>query len=64
MVVYGSCISDFSEPEPEEFDFELLDRKGYRARWLEKYVTPDVEEELLGDFHIMQKADYFQPRDF
>ena len=30
--------------EGGDFEFELLDRKGYRARWLEKKVTEaDVE---------------------
>ena len=45
--------------EPEEFDFELLDRKGKRASWLDRYVTPAVVEYLAEENHIMQQAEMY-----
>lgn len=39
------------EAEYPEVDFEILDRKGYRAKWLETKLTPAesdrIETELL-----------------
>lgn len=35
---------------PEEFEYTLLDRKGYRAEWLDVYVTYDVEQRLLKEY--------------
>lgn len=29
-------------PDPGEFEFELFDRKGYRAKWLEEKITDSV----------------------
>lgn len=42
--------------DPEEFDFELLDRKGYKAQWLENKITDDDEIRLRDEFlhHIKQ----------
>lgn len=29
-----------------QFDWDLLDRKGYRAAWLEKKATPEDNDEI------------------
>ena len=41
---------DSYPPEPAEFEFQLLDRRGRVAQWLEKYLTPDVEERLYNEY--------------
>ena len=33
-----------------DFEFDLLDRKGYRARWLEKKVTEKDVERLEREY--------------
>lgn len=35
---------------PAEFEFTLLDRKGYRAEWLDKYVDDSVIDKLLMEY--------------
>ena len=52
MKVYGSGMGDCHPPEPEDFDFEILDRKGYRAKWLEAKMTKKDQRQVLEDFHI------------
>jgi hypothetical protein len=37
-------------PSPEEFEFELYDRKGYRATWLERKMTEKDEMKLLKEW--------------
>ena len=44
---YGEVIDP---PEPEEFDFEILDRKGYRAYWLERKVDEHIEFRLCHEY--------------
>lgn len=51
MKVYGSGMGDCEPPEPEEFEFRLLDRKGYPAPWLENKLTSSMEDELLKAFN-------------
>ena len=36
--------------EGGDFEFELLDRKGYRARWLEKKVTEKDVDRLEREY--------------
>ena len=50
MRIYGSGYGDCDPPEPEEFEFHLLDRKGYPAKWLECKLTPAIEEKIYSDF--------------
>jgi len=50
-------------PEPELFEFELLDRKGRRASWLDRYITEDVEMDLLCKY-VEKRADYFTEPDY
>lgn len=39
-------------PEYGEFDFHLLDRKGYRAPWLETKMTSDDILRLQEEFQL------------
>lgn len=50
MRIYGSGYGDCDPPEPEEFEFRLLDRKGYPAKWLEAKLTPADEQRIYEDF--------------
>ncbi len=50
MLVYGMGMGDCFPPEPEEFQFRLLDRKGYPAPWLEVKLNPDQEERIYEEF--------------
>lgn len=36
--------------EPTEFEFRLLDRRGYKAPWLERKLTDEDEERLLNEY--------------
>jgi len=36
--------------DPEEFDFEVLDRKGYLAPWLADKLTEDDECRILKEY--------------
>ena len=48
--IYGSGFGDCDPPEPEEFEFHLLDRKGYPVKWLEDKLTPADEQQIYEDF--------------
>lgn len=50
MLVYGMGMGDCFPPEPEEFQFRLLDRKGYPAPWLENKLNPGHEERIYQEF--------------
>ena len=61
VVKFTSPIpATFDDPsEGSEFEFDLLDSRGKPAPWLEKYITPEVSQQLFEDFQVMQSADYF-----
>lgn len=70
MKVYGPGMGDCHPPEHEEFAYELLDRRGRRASWLDRYITPEVDDRLLDtyrgavkeeDAHIERQAEYYLP---
>lgn len=46
----GTGYGDCDPPEEEEFTFEILDRKGYRAYWLERKVDTHVEFRLQHEY--------------
>lgn len=50
MRITGSGFGDADPPEPEEFDFELLDACGKRLTWLEEQVTPEQERQLIAEY--------------
>ena len=58
--ITGYGYGDTTPPEEELFDFELLDRKGYRAHWLDRYITPAVEARLLREYR-QHRAYAFTP---
>lgn len=49
MRITGTGYGDCDPPEEVEFEFEVYDRTGYRAAWLERMVSEDDEERLLGE---------------
>lgn len=59
MKVYGTGYGDADAPVPPEIEFEVLDRKGYKASWLEKKLTPDDEARLLEEFQLMRLGERY-----
>ena len=58
-VTYATKLIPASWDGPEEggdFEFELLDRKGYRAKWLEKKLTDKDVERLEKEYEKYLKA--------
>jgi len=45
---------------PEEFDFEfrVLDRKGYGAAWLERKLNSDIEADILSTYLNIRESYY------
>lgn len=43
MRVYGPEFYDADPPEDAELEYEVLDRKGYKANWLEAKITNEDE---------------------
>jgi hypothetical protein len=41
MRITGWGFGDADPPEPAEMEWHLIDRKGYRAEWLERKLMPD-----------------------
>ena len=52
MRVIGSGFGDAVAPSPEEFDYRILDRKGYAAPWLDRKLTKEDEERLLNEYQL------------
>ena len=50
MRVYGSGFGDCDPPEPEEFEYQLLDRKGYPAKWLDRFINDQLSLQLHSEF--------------
>jgi hypothetical protein len=50
MIIYGSGWGDCHPPEPEYFEYNLLDRRGRKAPWLERYITPEVNARLMEEY--------------
>lgn len=40
--------------EPPEFEYQLLDRTGHPAPWLQKKVTPADEDRLFEEYQVSQ----------
>ena len=57
--IYSPDPPDFDMPEPATFKYILLDRKGYRANWLDKYNSSTVAERLLEEFQFDMKSEYY-----
>lgn len=52
---YYSERASWYHPGYTEFEFQVYDRKGYRAKWLEAKVTPAIEDELL-DVYLSKRG--------
>ena len=50
MRITGSGFGDAEPPEPEVFEFRLMDRKGYPANWLEGKLTLNDHHRLLKEY--------------
>ena len=59
MKVTGSGMGDCDPPEYEEFEFEILDRKGYKASWLMAKLTAEDKDRLLEELHIEQTGERY-----
>ena len=59
MKVYGPGMADASPAEEEEFDYDILDRRGRRATWLDKYVTDAVHSRIAEEASVMRMAEYY-----
>ena len=49
--------------EPSEIEFELLDRRGRRASWLDRYVTSEVANRIAEEHHIMLDGESYSDFD-
>lgn len=59
MRITGTGFGDADPPEPPEFEFNLLDRKGYKANWLEAKMMPDDPERLRDEFEAILLANKY-----
>jgi hypothetical protein len=60
MRITGSGFGDADPPEGPEFDFKILDRNGRHAPWLERYLSPEISQQLCDDYQIMFLAEQHQ----
>ena len=61
MRIYGPGMGDCDPPEPSVFEYEILDRRGRHAPWLEKYINQTVDQRMEEEFAVMKMADYYDP---
>lgn len=59
MRVYGPGVEDVDPPEPGEFEFEVLDRKGYKATWLADKLKEDDIDRLYEEASASLLADRY-----
>ena len=59
MRITGSGMGDADAPEGGEFDFDILDRRGRKAPWFEKYLQPADTDRLHEEFLYAVKAEEF-----
>jgi len=50
MKITGTGYGDAEPPEPEEFEFRIMDRRGYPAPWLEAKLTQQDHDRLLQEY--------------
>lgn len=46
-------------PEPASFDYQILDRKGYPAPWLEKKLNDQTRYDLEEEIHMACMANKY-----
>lgn len=57
MRLYGAGFGDAHPPEPEEFEFVVLDRSGRPADWLAAKLRPADEARIFNEFQPTLKGD-------
>ena len=51
---------DITPPEPEEAEYDVLDRKGYKAPWLERKIDDEIHCDIVNE--IREWIDDFKIR--
>ena len=59
MKIYGTGFGDAHPPEYPEFEFNILDRKGYKANWLQAKMTRDDKSRLQDEYEAAALAERF-----
>ena len=57
MRITGTGFGDAEPPEPRVFEFDVLDRNGRHAPWLEKKLTTADRERIEEEFTIMLRGE-------
>lgn len=60
MRVSGTGMADADAPISAEFEYQILDRKGYRAKWLEAKINPLVHSRLFEEFCVEREAQLWE----
>ncbi len=55
MAITGWGFGDAEPPEPEEIEWFLIDRKGYRADWLEAKMSERDRGEITSELSEARK---------
>lgn len=45
-MIWGNTMADAEPEEPEEIEYDVRDRKGYQAAWLERKLTDEDRERI------------------
>lgn len=56
MRITGTGLGDADPPEPPDFEFDIYDRRGRHAPWLERKLTDDDDERLYHEFMKMEEV--------
>jgi hypothetical protein len=59
MKIYGTGFGDAHPPEPPEFKFNILDRKGYKANWLQAKMAQDDAHRLQEEYEAAALAEKY-----
>lgn len=59
MMVTGMGRGDALPPEPEEFDYRILDTKGRHAPWLERKLTSTDTDRLKAEYEHQQRLEEY-----
>jgi hypothetical protein len=50
---------NWTPEEGGEFEYDILDKKGYKAKWLEKKLTKEDDERLYSEFKLECRSEEF-----
>jgi len=56
MRITGSGFGDADPPEPDEIEFDILDRRGRPAPWLERKMTDSDHDRICGELINAREA--------